>query len=116
MIGIDRYKEQIKLLEQLRNWESLNLPIVSTNAGYQLMFYLLKTYAINQEEIKLKNIYYSLPFSEKTLRLLLRSLESGSWIDMSKKKTDARFRDVQIRNKLSLVFNLWIKKIESTFS
>lgn len=116
MKGIDRSKELIKLLEELRSWESINLPIVNTSAGYQLMFYFFKTYIIYEEEIRLKNIYYSLPYSEKTLRLLLRELENDGWIEMSKKKNDARFKDVTIKNKLLTAMNAWLKRIESTFS
>ncbi len=115
MKGIDRSKEIIKLLDELRSWESINLPIVNTSAGYQLMYYFLKVYIIYKEEIWLKNIYYSLPYSEKTLRLLLRELENDGWIEMPKKKKDSRFKDVKVKIKLLTVMNAWLKKIELTF-
>lgn len=115
MQGIDKSKEIIKLLDELRSWELNNLPLVNTSAGYQLIFYFLKTVVIYEEEIRLKNIYYSLPYSEKTLRLLLRELENDGWIEMSKKKMDSRFKDVKIKNKLLTTMNAWLKKINSIF-
>lgn len=114
MKGNEQSKNKIKQLEDLYEWEQSNLPIVTTNSGYKLLFYIFKTNFINDEEIRLKNIYYSLPYSEKTLRLLLRELEKSKWIEISKKNKDARYRDVIVKRELLELMELWLEKIENT--
>ena len=86
----EEINRHIGSMYELRTWERIHLPISNTNAGYHLFLYLSHLLFKEEESIRLKNIYYSLPFSEKTLRLLLRELEQYGWIEMPNKLTDPR--------------------------
>lgn len=90
--------------KDLHVWEKNNLPTANTNAGYELFIYISIT-AIQSEEIRLKNIYHSLSYSEKTLRLLLNDLKENGWIKEIKKVNDMRYRGV-IPTQKFLIF--WI--------
>lgn len=115
MNGEGKFSHRIGLLYQLRTWERDNLPICRTNAGYHL-FLLISQSVIGNDGARLKNIYHSLPFSEKTLRLLLRELESSGWIDMPNKTIDCRHKDIIPTEKLNAVLRLWSTQIDELFS
>jgi hypothetical protein len=108
-------QHQVDLLFQLHSWERKNLPISRTTAGYHLFLYLSRSIVCNNENVRLKNIYHSLPFSEKTLRLLLRELESDGWIEMSVKSHDQRHRDIVATHKFHTIFDLWSSQINLLF-
>jgi hypothetical protein len=108
-------QHQVDLLFQLHSWERKNLPISRTTAGYHLFLYLSRSIVCNNENVRLKNIYHSLPFSEKTLRLLLRELESDGWIEMSVKSHDQRQRDIVATHKFHTIFDLWSSQINLLF-
>jgi len=108
-------QHQFNLLFQLHSWERKNLPISRTTAGYHLILFLSRTIVCKNESVSLKNIYHSLPFSEKTLRLLLRELESEGLIEMSDKSHDQRYRDIVATHKLHMIFDLWFSQINLLF-
>lgn len=110
----EEFSRQIGLLYQLRTWERNNLPICRTNAGYHL-FLCLSHSIVSDDNVRLKNIYHSLPFSEKTLRLLLRELESGGWIEMPSKSVDYRHKDILPTAKLNSILESWSTQINSLF-
>jgi DNA-binding MarR family transcriptional regulator len=97
----------ISSLNSLRSWERENLPLCKTNAGYHVFLTLAVCSVKN--EFRLKNIYHSLPFSERTIRLLLRSLESDGWIEMPQKSDDLRHKDIQVTDKFSQIIDEWIE-------
>lgn len=110
-----KLSHRIGLLNQLRTWERENLPICRTNAGYHLFLHLSHS-ILGNEGVRLKNICHSLPFSEKTLRLLLRELESSGWIEMPNKTDDFRHKDIIPTAKLKSVLESWSIHIDSLFS
>jgi DNA-binding HxlR family transcriptional regulator len=114
MKGIEKQKERIEQIYQLRLWERSHLPISKTTAGYHLFLFLSMSLATNGD-VRLKNIYHSLPFSEKTLRLLLRDLEGGGWIKMPKKSSDPRHKDIVPTSKFDDILKSWASQIKSTF-
>lgn len=116
MNGLDKKKYRIELLYELRLWERNNLPISKTNAGYHLILLLSKSILNDGDEIRLKNIYHSLPFSEKTLRLLLRELEDGGWIEMPYKISDPRHKDIMPTPKLNTILKTWISQVDLLFA
>lgn len=111
----DQCKHRLNLLHQLRSWERDNLPISKTTAGYHLFLYLSRMIVCENESIRLKNIYHSLPFSERTLRLLLRELESDGWIEMPDKSNDQRHKDIVATHKLNMILESWSSQIDSCF-
>lgn len=111
---IDTPIHKLELLYRLRTWERENLPICRTNAGYHL-FLCLSHRIVLDECLRLKNLYHSLPFSEKTLRLLLRELESDGWIEMPNKVIDSRHKDVIPTTKLNSILREWSAEIDSIF-
>lgn len=115
MEGKGQLKCRIKGLYELRMWERRNLPISQTNAGYHLFLYLSKT-LLSDSDIRLKNIYHSLPFSEKTLRILLRDLEGNGWIEMPNKSNDPRHKDIIPTPKLRAVLKSWTSQVDVLFS
>jgi hypothetical protein len=98
--------------KDLHAWEKINFPLVKTNAGYELLICISIT-AMKHEEIRLKNIYYSLPYSEKTLRLLLRDLENNGWIAIVGKAKDMRYREITLTKKFLNFLDSWLLKNES---
>lgn len=106
---------RIGLMYQFCLWERKNLPFCKTNAGYHLFLFLSMHLTDYGSNIKLKNIYHSLPFSEKTLRTSLRDLEGDGWIEISSKKTDSRHRDVVPTKKFNEKLKLWSLQIDSVF-
>ena len=87
----------VQSIEKLRNWERKNLPMCRTISGYDLVV-TLASFPLHKE-VKLKYIYNSLPYSEKTLRTLLKNLESDGWITMPKKYKDKRVRVITLTEK-----------------
>ena len=115
MEGNEKLNDRIGLLYKLRVWESNNLPIAKTNAGYHLLLLLSKSLLVGNEDIRLKNIYHSLSFSEKTLRLLLRELERDGWIEMPNKTFDPRHKDIVPTTKFNSVLKAWSTQIDLLF-
>lgn len=114
---MNKDEKKLTLLHSQKNlhaWEKIYFPFVRTNAGYELFIYISIT-AMRQEEIRLKNIYYSLPYSEKTIRLLLRDLEDDGWINIIGKVRDMRYREITLTNKFLQGLDLWLQKIESMY-
>lgn len=101
----------LELQKDLHLWEKASLPFVKSNAGYEL-FFQISIAAIEKKDVRLKNIYHSLPYSEKTLRLVLRELEDDGWIKLSKKERDMRYREMTITPKFFYILNSWMEKIE----
>lgn len=99
----------ISSLNRLRQWEHENLPFCKVNSGYSLFINL--TLEVMNDEPRLKNIYYSIPYSEKTIRTLLRYLETDGWIEFSNKPSDLRHKDIQFTKKYEDVLNQWINEI-----
>ena len=116
MIGLENKKYRIELLYELRLWERNNLPISKTIAGYHLLLHMSKSILQENEEIRLKNIYHSLPFSEKTLRLLLRELEGDGWIEMPSKSKDPRYKEIIPTPKLDAILKLWDLQVDLLFA
>lgn len=114
MEGNGKLTYQIHLMCELRTWERKHLPISRTNAGYHLFLFLSHS-VLSDEGARLKNIYHSLPFSEKTLRLLLRELESDGWIQMPNKSNDPRYKEIIPTAKFNNVLKSWSTQIDSLF-
>ena len=110
MVEIICEKNLVHSLEKLRIWERKNLPLCRTISGYDLFMTLVSSPV--HKEIKLKNIYNSLPYSEKTLRTLLKDLESDGWITMPKKYKDKRVRVINLTEKFHDKISSWKMMIE----
>jgi DNA-binding MarR family transcriptional regulator len=110
-------KNETKLLLysliKLRQWERENIPFCKTNGGYHL--FLSLSIEVMSDEPRLKNIYYSLPYSEKTIRTLLKYLETDGWIELSNKPSDLRHKDIQVTPKFEVLFNKWMNEVKSIF-
>jgi hypothetical protein len=79
----------------LRRWEMENLPCNGSHLGFEIfMILILEVASTNHHGVMLKNLYLSLPFSEKGLRLHIRRLESNGWINI--KKSDQDFRSSRV--------------------
>lgn len=115
MKGIDKQKVLFGQLYELRLWERNHLPISKTTAGYHLFLFLTNS-LVNDGDVRLKNIYHSLPFSEKTLRLLLRELEGDGWIKMPMKTSDPRHKDIIPTGKFDQTIKSRISQIKLVFA
>jgi len=111
MIVDKKNKELIDSLQKLRLWEREHLPFCRTNKGYEI--FLRLTNEIMNVEPRLKNIYSALPYSEVTIRVLLKHLETDGWIEFPNKKSDLRLKDILATEKFNQVFFQWINEIDS---
>lgn len=61
----------------------------------------------------LKEFYLSMPFSESTMRLLFRNLESDGWLEMPRKSVDRRIKEFVLTDKFHRKKEEWIKAADS---
>lgn len=99
----------INALNTLRQWERNNLPFCKTNAGYHV--FLVLTIEVIKREPRLKNLYHSLPYSEVTIRVLLRQLEMDGWIQFPQKENDHRHKNIKITPKFEKKYTEWINQV-----
>lgn len=97
MEKIDLWVIKPSTLYEIRQWERSNLPHYAKEVGYQLFLELARHGGINQDT--LKSFYLSMPYSESTVRLLLRQLEEDGWIKCSRQASDNRSRQIDITAK-----------------
>jgi hypothetical protein len=91
--------EQLASMRTLRAWEDAHLPIYGSLLGRDLIF-LLAQLELEQRRFTLKEIYYSLPYSENAIRLHLKRLIRDGWITPGGVGADRRFRCVVLSEKL----------------
>lgn len=97
-------------LRALRHWERVNLPHYGKEAGY-LLFLELANAEVEQPEA-LKEFYLSMPYSESTLRLLFRNLESDGWLEMPRKGVDRRIKHFVLTDKFNRKKDEWLQVLE----
>lgn len=82
----------------LRQWERHHLPIESSLIGFELFLRLAHLSAsgcVGQTAL-LKQLYLTLPYSEKGVRLHLRRLEAAGWIRTQRATKDSRGARVEL--------------------
>lgn len=102
---------RVRQLHALRHWERRNLPHYGKEAGYFLFLELARAEGANMEA--LKEFYLSMPFSESTMRLLFRNLESDGWLEMPRKSVDRRIKEFVLTDKFHRKKEEWIKAADS---
>lgn len=89
----------------------MNLPHYGKEAGYLLFLELAKAECKRPDA--LKEFYLSMPFSESTLRLLFRNLESDGWLEMPRKGGDRRIKYFVLTDKFHRKKEEWIRVAEA---
>ena len=107
-LNVDVAKPNIEQVDQLialarrrlglRQWERCNLPIGGSQLGYELFMALGPVWhaGANERSHFLKQLYLTLPYSEKGVRLHLRRLELTGWVTVSKKQGGGRNSKVSL--------------------
>lgn len=83
------YAHNAKVLKNLRQWANDNLPLYGSYIGYDLAVQILESSG-SGKQTALKEIYYSLPYSEPQLRRRLRQFERDGWISVGNNPEDRR--------------------------
>ena len=86
-------------LSSIRKWEDAHLPIYGSLLGRDLVL-LLAQYHLEARRFTLKEVYYSLPYSENAVRRHLKRLLADGWISLGPPGPDRRFRFVIPSEKL----------------
>jgi len=83
------YAHNARVLKNLRRWTNDNLPIYGSYIGYDLAIQILES-SFPGQQTALKEIYYSLPYSEPQLRRRLRQFECDGWVGVENNHEDKR--------------------------
>lgn len=110
MERIDPYDIKPSTLYKVRQWERSNLPHYGKEVGYLLFLELARHGGISQDT--LKSFYLSMPYSESTVRLILRQLEADGWIEAPRVVTDKRSRQIDLTQKFIDKQEEWIRAIK----
>lgn len=70
----------------------------------------------NEDENILKKIYYSIDYSEKTLREILKSFEKEGWIEFQTNAQDKRFKKIVFTQKFMDKIHDWLTVYNTLFS
>lgn len=92
--------QAIEGLFQLRDWESVNLPLCSSSIGQSVFRYIAKSHLAGHTPT-VKELVHDLPeHSRAGIRLQLRKLERDGWILLTNGVSDARNRHISSTEKL----------------
>ena len=84
--AVDLLVELAKRRLALRQWERCNLPIDGSQLGFELFMALGPVWVegLHERSHFLKQLYLTLPYSEKGVHLHLRRLELSGWLTVCK--------------------------------
>jgi DNA-binding MarR family transcriptional regulator len=99
--------QHIHQLSLIRRWEDAHLPIYGSLLGRDLVL-LLAQYHLEARRFTLKEIYFSLPYSENAVRRHLKRLLQDGWLSLGPPGPDRRFRFVIPSEKMTRAFESYL--------
>lgn len=92
--------KEIEGLFQLREWESVNLPLCKSSIGQAVFRYISKSH-LQGHTPSVKELINDLhEYSRAGIRLQLKRLEKEGWIQLTNGVTDGRNRHISSTNQL----------------
>jgi hypothetical protein len=100
----------IDLLAVIRKQATRHLPIGHSFIPYDILVVVVGD-ALNNNELTVKALFASLPYSDMGLRYHFRKLIEAGWIELHSTTSDARVKKVKPTEKLSIQFALFSNAI-----
>ena len=80
---------------QLKFWEHENLPFAQSMVAQRVFFHLVDTFNHGQSK-SIKVLSLELPFSVAAIRIQIRKLQLGGWINIKAGAADSRQRFIEM--------------------
>jgi len=104
-VEIEQHLSVVSLLANIRQQTATHLPIGHSFIPYDILIAVAKC-SLQNEELTVKALFASLPYSDMGLRHHFKRLIDSGWIELHATNTDARVKQVKPTEKL-------IKRFES---
>lgn len=95
------HTELIKFAEKLNSIQDATQKLFigkNQSLSQSVILWLAINY-LGKDETPLKTAHLSLPYSERAIRLFLRSLQIDGWIEISTNPTDKRYKNLKLTDK-----------------
>ena len=95
----------VATLALIRKYSAAHLPIGHSFIPYDILVTVVDSFTSN-EELTVKALFATLPYSDMGLRYHFRKLVDSGWIELQAMNGDARVKQVKPTEKLSKQFEL----------
>lgn len=101
----------VATLSLIRKQSAAHLPIGHSFIPYDILIAVVDSHT-NNEELTVKALFASLPYSDMGLRYHFRKLLNNGWIELQPMNGDKRAKQIKPTEKLSNQFGLFLNSIK----
>lgn len=101
----------VATLSLIRKQSAAHLPIGHSFIPYDILITVVESHT-NNEELTVKALFASLPYSDMGLRYHFRKLLNDGWIELQPMNGDKRAKQIMPTEKLSNQFELFLNSIK----
>lgn len=102
-------------LNELSRWGKKLFPIRNSSIVFDLIL-IVNHYNLINQNLTLKKIFLSLPYSENGIRKQIRHLVKFGWLDIYKSRIDGRIKLVKPSKKLIKSYKKYCDLLDSLFN
>jgi len=101
----------VAALTLIRKQSAAHLPIGHSFIPYDILITVVESHT-NNEELTVKALFASLPYSDMGMRYHFRKLLNDGWIELQPMNGDKRVKQIKPTEKLSNQFELFLNSIK----
>lgn len=101
----------VAALTLIRKQSAAHLPIGHSFIPYDILITVVESHT-NNEELTVKALFASLPYSDMGMRYHFRKLLNDGWIELQPMNRDKRVKQIKPTEKLSNQFGLFLNSIK----
>ena len=110
-VAVSQHYCVVSALVFIRKQSINHLPIGHSFIPYDILITVVESHT-NNEELTVKALFASLPYSDMGLRYHFRKLLNDGWIELQPMNRDKRVKQIKPTEKLSNQFGLFLNSIK----
>ena len=114
-VAVSQHYCVVSTLVFIRKQSINHLPIGHSFIPYDILITVVESHT-NNEELTVKALFASLPYSDMGLRYHFRKLLNDGWIELQPMNGDKRVKQIKPTEKLSNQFGLFLNSIKQALN